>query len=159
MVSEINVWDLDGTLVDSSHRYRTRFDENGVEKIDLPFWRAHSTPDHIKRDKALPPALLYKKQLTRPSCYVIIATARVMGKADFNWVEQHLGSPNKIVYRQEGDTTRGGPLKAKALKRLQNLRQFRGARWIVHEDNRDYLDYLVQVLNAEGRYYPSNQGH
>ena len=40
MIKRFAIYDMDGTIVDSSHRYRTQITPQG-EKIDLQFWRDH----------------------------------------------------------------------------------------------------------------------
>ena len=42
------IWDLDGTLIDASHR--VRFDEKG--NFDLEYWVSHSVPSEIDADFA-----------------------------------------------------------------------------------------------------------
>ena len=37
-ITRVAIYDMDGTIVDSSHRYRTIIDENG-ERIDLDYLR------------------------------------------------------------------------------------------------------------------------
>ena len=52
MFKKIHVYDLDGVLVDTSHRYRT--DANG--KTDMLYWGANHTAEKIALDKILPMA-------------------------------------------------------------------------------------------------------
>ncbi len=65
------IFDLDGTVIDTSHRYR----DLPCGKIDLDFWFANSTPEMIAQDRLLPLAasmrLMYAAGHT-----VIICTAR-----------------------------------------------------------------------------------
>jgi len=37
-INRVAIYDMDGTIVDSSARYRTIIDNDG-ERIDLPFWQ------------------------------------------------------------------------------------------------------------------------
>ena len=39
-MKRIAIYDMDGTIVCSMHRYRTIVD-NGCERIDLDYWRAN----------------------------------------------------------------------------------------------------------------------
>lgn len=158
MYKRIRVYDMDGTVVDSSHRYRT-VTVNGVEKIDLPFWRNNSTPEKIMADSLLPLADQYKRDLADPETYVIVATARVMQDADFRFVREKLGQPNKIFYRKANDNSRGADLKARQLRGLFSLRQFaKITDRMFFEDNRDYLA-IAPSLGMVPVFVPSNQGH
>ena len=160
-IKYIHVYDLDGTIIDSSHRYRTIL-KNGKERIDLAHWRAHDIEEYIMRDKLLPLAEQYKQDIKNPEVYVIIATARACmpGDANYKYIEQHLGLPNKFIHRQGPEDTRGGAeLKIKGIRPLLNLKQFRSAVIKVWEDNKDYLSAMCDALNAQGYFVPSNQGH
>ena len=70
-IKKVSIYDMDGTIVCSLHRYRTIVDENG-ERIDLNYWRENQ--DLALNDSLLPLAEQYKKDLKDESCYVIIAT-------------------------------------------------------------------------------------
>ena len=69
MIEKICVYDLDGTLIDSTHRYKA---ENG--KIDLPHWREHDTAEFIKNDSLMKLAERAKSDIENPTRYVIFAT-------------------------------------------------------------------------------------
>lgn len=162
MIKQIKIYDMDGTIVDSSHRYRSRIDENGIERIDLDFWRKHDIPEFIAKDSLLPLAKEYKADLLDPETYVIIATARACtaGDANYQYIENVLGLPNKFVHRQGIDDKRGGAaLKIQAIKPLLNLKQFKNALVKVFEDNKAYLQDMCHALNATPIYCKSNQGH
>ena len=155
MKKRIAVFDCDGVLLDSSHRYRTG--ENG--RIDLDHWRAHSTALHIWQDTRLPMAAVYKRMLKNPNVYVILATARQANAHDIASITEKLGYPDKLVFRKAGDNQSGTTLKLSAIRPLLNLKQFKGAMVTVFEDNIDYLYGLVKGLNAQPVYVHSQQGH
>ena len=157
MFKEIHIYDLDGTLIDSTHRYRI---DPKTGKIDLAHWIENDVPEKIALDKLLPLAEQYKKQIADPSIYVCIATARVMKKADFDFLKTHLGLPNKIVHRKgRNDNRKGAALKIAGLHFLNNLSW---AKKIVtrffYEDNKDYLYPVAEALNAVPVYVESKQG-
>lgn len=65
------IFDLDGTVVDTSHRYR-----NGPDgHIDLEFWFANSTPEMIAKDKLLPLAVSWRA-LYKIGHKIVVCTAR-----------------------------------------------------------------------------------
>ena len=106
-MKRIAIYDMDGTIVCSLHRYRTVFDNNG-ERIDLGYWRANE--HRAMDDSLLPLAEQYKKDNADPDCIVIIATARILRDADLTFISTKLGDPDHIVSRAEGDVTSGGTL-------------------------------------------------
>ena len=147
------IYDMDGTIVCSLHRYRTI-----DEKIDLEFWRENEK--FAMGDSLLPLAEQYQADLIDPDCYVVIATARVLHNADNQFINEILGKPNAIISRKDGDSRSGGLLKILGLKQLFNLKQFRDIKDIVfYEDNTSYLKAVCDYFNIRGVYIPSKQGH
>ena len=156
MIKRLAIYDMDGTIVDSSHRYRTIM-RDGKECIDLEYWRANECRAYD--DQLLPLAEQYKKDLADPECYVIIATARVMGAADWAFVNDKLGMPDYFISRKAGDSQSGGTLKIKGLQRFFNLKNFRNAAAVFYEDNTSYLKAVCDKFGITGVYIPSVQGH
>lgn len=157
MIKQIHIFDADGTIINSIHRYRAI-----DNRIDLQYWREYDKPEFIKKDSLLPHSAQYEMSMQNPEVYVIIATARACHKNDENYefICRHLGFPDMFVHRQgEKDTRGGAQLKIQAIKPLLNLRQFKKA--VVHcwEDNRQYLDDMCKELGAIGHFVPSSQGH
>jgi len=160
MIKRIHVYDIDGVLLSSLHRFRVT-PETG--RIDLDYWRRHDkNPEMIIKDSELPHAAQYRADLDNPDVYVIIATAREIRKYDANYyVVKRLGRgkmPNKFVYRNPGDDTKGAILKIEGIRPLLNLKQFREAEVHIWEDNPDYLNAMVAALNATGHFIYSAQG-
>ena len=67
----IMIFDLDGTIVDTSHRYR----DLPCGKIDLDFWFANSTPEMIARDTLLPLANVWRRYYSEGHT-IVVCTAR-----------------------------------------------------------------------------------
>lgn len=155
-INRVSIYDMDGTIVDSSHRYRTIVDKNG-ERIDLPFWRENS---HLAMDDSLLPlASQYYRDLLDENCFVIIATARVMGEPDWQFVREVLGEPDYFISRKDGDTQSGTTLKINGLAKFFNLVTFKNAEFCFYEDNVSYLKAVCDRFNIRGVYVPSKQGH
>ena len=161
MIKRVKVFDCDGVLVSSLHRYATQVGEDGVERINLQYWRDNSTPEKIMQDELLPIAETYKQALSCPETFVIIATARQCQSADFDYINQILGKPDALIYRREGDTRSGGLLKVLGLKRFSNLCTFPDfTHWEFYEDNLSYLSTVCRAFHGmKGHYIPSQQGH
>ena len=152
MIKRVAIYDMDGTIVCSLHRYRAI-----DNKIDLAYWRdnEHKAYD----DSLLPLADQYKKDLQDESCYVIIATARILRDEDMRFIKDKLGMPNYIISRKEGDNISGGLLKIRGLQKFFNLRNFKNAVYTFYEDNAAYLKAVCDKFNITGVYIPSQQGH
>ena len=155
-ITKVSIYDMDGTIVCSLHRYRTIIDDNG-EKIDLGYWRENEY--RAMNDSLLPLAKQYKADLADLNCYVIIATARVLHAADSQFIREILGEPDYIISRAEGDVSSGGKLKISGLAKFFNLVTFRDAEFTFYEDNTSYLKAVCDRFNIRGVYVPSKQGH
>ena len=155
-ITRVAIYDMDGTIVDSSHRYRTIVDDTG-EKIDLEFWRENQY--NAMNDSLLPMAEQYRADLQDENCYVIIATARVMNAPDWQFVKEILGEPDYFISRNEGDSQSGKTLKINGLAKFFNLTNFKNADFVFYEDNVSYLKAVCDRFNIRGVYIPSVQGH
>lgn len=156
MIKRIHIWDFDGTLVDSSHRYRIK--DNG--KIDLEHWIANE--HKVFEDTVISHTADKFRQLRDSAAdYVIIATARIWCDLSQQFVKTHDLEPQAVYARRDRDDTRGGAaLKIQAVKRLMNLKQFAGVETIhVYEDNKAYLRDICQAFDGIAHFIPSNQGH
>lgn len=155
-ITKVSIYDMDGTIVDSTHRYRTIVDSNG-ERIDLDYWRENEY--RAMGDSLLPLAEQYKNDLRDENCYVIIATARVLRSADNEFITSVLGEPDYIISRNDGSNISGGLLKINGLAKFFNLITFKDAEFTFYEDNVDYLKAVCDRFNIRGVYVPSKQGH
>lgn len=155
-IKRVSIYDMDGTIVCSLHRYRTVMGDNG-EKIDLGYWRENEY--RAMDDSLLPLAEQYKADLKDENCFVIIATARVLRDADNAFIRDILGEPDYIISRVDGDTVSGGKLKIAGLAKFFNLKPFQDAEFTFYEDNVDYLKAVCDRFNIRGVYVPSKQGH
>ena len=156
MIKRMAIYDMDGTIVCSLHRYRTIIDDKG-ERIDLDYWRENEY--RAMEDSLLPLATQYRNDLFDSECYVVIATARVLNEPDMEFIKTVLGEPDYIVSRKQGDTQSGKTLKINGLAKFFNLQNFKQAEVTFYEDNVDYLKAVCDRFNIRGVYIPSKQGH
>lgn len=162
MIKSINIYDIDGVLVNSEHRYRTVIKPCGKIAIDLQYWRDNEHLVHL--DIPLPLMEKYKKDLNHKTKRVIIATAREAKQPDFDFV-QKIGNPHCFVYRKKGDREKGSILKVKGIMDyLQGIKLAKNHVIRVYEDNHEYLKGICDNLkdhgfNTVGYYIPSNQGY
>jgi beta-phosphoglucomutase-like phosphatase (HAD superfamily) len=155
-ITKVSIYDMDGTIVDSLHRYRTIIGDNG-ERIDLDYWRENEY--RALDDSLLPLAEQYKTDLKNDNCFVIIATARVLHSADNQFIAEILGEPDYIISRKDGDNVSGATLKIAGLAKFFNLLNFKDAEFTFYEDNITYLKAVCDRFDIRGVYVPSKQGH
>jgi len=154
-MKRIAIYDMDGTIVCSLHRYKTI-----DNKIDLQYWRDNEY--RAMDDSLLPLANQYKKDLADNDCFVIIATARILHEPDMLFINTVLGKPDYIISRKENDSRSGALLKVLGLNKLFSLKQFskiKSDMIIFYEDNISYLKAVCDRFNCAGVYIPSKQGH
>jgi hydroxymethylpyrimidine pyrophosphatase-like HAD family hydrolase len=155
-INRVAIYDMDGTIVDSSHRYRTITDDSGT-RIDLDHWRENEY--RAMDDGLLPMFEQYRIDLNDENCYVIIATAREMNAPDWQFVNEILGMPDYFISRPKGSNISGKLLKINGLAKFFNLVTFKNAEFVFYEDNIQYLKAVCDRFNIKGVYIPSVQGH
>jgi hypothetical protein len=105
------IFDLDGTVIDSSHRKATLPDGS----LDLAGWIANSTPEKIRRDSLLPLAEVMRQLF--PNCEeLLICTARVMGEADLEYLAENGLFFDGLLSRPLGNRLPDGTLKEMLLR-------------------------------------------
>tara|TARA_R110000737_G_scaffold75921_2_gene106155 strand:+ start:68 stop:556 length:489 start_codon:yes stop_codon:yes gene_type:complete len=132
------IWDLDGTVIDSSHRYSTL--ANG--DIDLPRWIADNTRENIQQDKLLPLAQLMRSNYQQGHI-VIICTARVLGVWDHVFLADHGIKAHFILSRALGDNRGDAEMKRAKLLALFSDLNVPFARWT---RNATFYDDNIGVL-------------
>ena len=130
MKKPIFIFDLDGTTIDSSHR----FTGTAEGKVDLAKWIEDSTRENIFKDTLLPLAK-FMKSLMKQNANVWICTARNMKQDDFDFLAHHGIKAKTILCRKDGDHRADAEMKIAKLKRLFNLKQFQNSEKIMFDDN------------------------
>jgi FMN phosphatase YigB (HAD superfamily) len=110
----INIFDLDCTLIDSSHR----INEQGDYKLglDLDYWIENSTYEMIMKDKLLPLMDLYR-EFEKTNFTNIAVTARDMNASDFEFLERN-GLHFHMVLHREDSKELDHVLKEKKIQEL-----------------------------------------
>lgn len=157
MIKQIHIYDMDGTIVCSKHRYRTRIAEDGSEKIDLQYWLENE--DKAMFDDLLPLAKQYQSDLLDPETMVVIATARHIKAPDLWFIRNILGMPDYLVCRETRADQRSGALLK--ILGIQTILSTFVKKPILRfwEDNREYLNQVCDAVGAEPYFVPSEQGH
>ena len=144
-MNRYKIWDLDGTVIDSSHRYSTL--ENG--DIDLPKWIADNTRENIERDSLLPLARLMKANWMQGNDIVIICTARVLGVWDHVFLADHGIKAHFILSRALGDNRGDAEMKRQKLLALFADLKIPFSRWTksawLYDDNQGVLNMAEKL--------------
>ncbi len=132
--AKIRIYDLDGTIIDSSHR--ARHDENG--KLDLDHWKENNTKEKIFQDELLP---MFWQLVAdyKNGDYIILCTAREMGKWDYEYLALMGIYYDKILSRPTGVMTADYKLKRKLLNPYFNLKPFQNIAKYFYDDNTSNL--------------------
>lgn len=163
LIKKCYIFDIDGVLLDSSHRYKLVLSKEGKARIDLEHWRANE--HRTIEDTPLPTADIYKKVLKQKNSFVIIATSRIMSAVDYQVIEEKLGKPHALISRltneqKGGDLKLNGVIRTLADLNLTNINTFH-----IFEDNATYLKHIADGIKQQynvqpfAHYIVSNQGH
>ena len=132
----IYIFDLDHTVIDSSHRQLTRADGS----LDLDHWIENCTREKIYQDKLLPLARLMRSAYSQGH-QVIVCTARVLSVWDLAFLADNNLRAHAILSRPMGCTDADAVLKENLL-----FDYFQGvplARWArqayFYDDNKNVL--------------------
>ena len=119
------IFDLDNTVIDSSHRQITR--PGG--SLDLDNWIENCTREKIYADRLLPLARIMRKLIADDNHQVAICTARVLSKHDYDFLVDRGLFPDYILARQAGDSSKDDKLKYRAIWNLLTSLKIPRARW------------------------------
>ena len=132
------IFDLDGTVIDSSHRQGDTLDD----------WRRMNTSDNIAKDSTLP-LFDQLRDAINDGQDVIICTSRVMGDDDFQWLADHGISGVTILCRDTNDNRHAGFFK---LSMLHDYAKSLGLAWgrftrncLMFDDDSGVQDTLKSV--------------
>jgi hypothetical protein len=127
-MKNIIIFDLDMTVVDSRHRTPNKPDGT----LDLQGYFNLRNRDSIMRDTLLP--LAKAMRALAKDNYIIIATARSVDEADYEFMKRNNLPYNKFFSREWGSMEKDASLKLRQIKKLLNLRQFHGKPCYMFDD-------------------------
>jgi len=145
------IFDLDHTVIDSTHRQLTKADGS----LDLAHWIENNTPQKIAADKLLPLADTMRERIAQGR-EVIICTARVMGEHDYQFLKDHGLFVPVILSRPMGDSSPDWMLKERLLRQYASDTGRSWARFclsaVMYDDNESVVKmaYLnnIDAYNA-----------
>ena len=136
------IFDLDHTVIDSSHRQLTLADGS----LDLAHWVENCTREKIFADSLLPLAT-EMRDLIAKNRSVIVCTARVMSEHDHDFLVSHGLAPDAILSRPLGDCTSDHLLKERLLREYCQTRKLSFARFcsrsVMFDDNQNVNAHLA----------------
>tara|TARA_R100000742_G_C4229730_1_gene51580 strand:+ start:128 stop:637 length:510 start_codon:yes stop_codon:yes gene_type:complete len=145
----IVIYDLDGTIIDSSHRIKLH--DNG--SLNLDHWKQNCTKEQIFKDSLLP---LYWQLVAdyKQGNYIVICTARELNKYDLEFIHSMGIYYDKIISRPAKCTTVDHVLKKQQLRYFWNLRPFKNVAKSFYDDNENNLKAIDSlgvgtVFNAD----------
>ena len=137
------IFDLDHTVIDSSHRQLTRADGS----LDLEHWIENCTREKIFGDSLLPLAKEMQTLIAKNRS-VIVCTARVLSVYDYEFLAAHGLDADVILSRPIGDRTSDHLLKEKLIREYCQERKTSFARFcrtsIMFDDNKNVNSHLAQ---------------
>ena len=133
------IFDLDHTVIDSSHRQITLADGS----LDLDNWIANCTQEKIMADKLLPLAQHWRR-LQAAGNEIVVCTARVMGVWDHVFLADHGLTADAILSRPLGCVDADADLKENLLREYA---QKTGRSWSRFSRNAAMYDDNMGVLN------------
>ena len=144
MKKQIFIFDLDDTVIDSSHRATLKSD---AIELDLDAWRRDSTRENIMKDSLLPLANFMRECIQAEHTFVWVCTARNMQQADHDFLAINGLTPNLVLSRQLDDDTADDILKRKMISKLLNLKPFRDCETIFFDDKPKNLQALENIID------------
>ena len=144
--TQIFIFDLDDTVIDSSHRATLKVD-NGSVVLDLDAWRKDSTYENIMKDSLLPLSNYMRECINADHTYVWVCTARNMQQADYDYLAKHELTPNLVLSRQLDDDREDHILKFKMINKLLQLKPFKDCETIFFDDKPKNLQALESIID------------
>ena len=133
------IFDLDATVIDSSHRQITKADGS----LDLDAWKANSTYDAVMRDSLLPLARHWKALQEKKNVFIAICTARVLANADMDYLKFKGLKADQIMSRAFFDHRPDHLMKrTKILAFMQKHKITNPSKITFYDDNQNVLGVL-----------------
>jgi len=135
----IAIFDLDGTVIDSSHRQLAKPDGS----LDLAHWVENSTREKVMQDSLLPFASEMRDAM-RNGQRVIVCTARVMSAADLEFMLHNSLYYHAMLSRPEGCKLGDADLKEFLLR---SYAQSIGMSFAQFANDSEMFDDNISVIN------------
>jgi hypothetical protein len=137
------IFDLDGTVIDSTHRQATKADGS----LDLEHWFENNTPEKILRDSLLPLAGSMRA-LASAGHKIVICTARAIQPADKLFLALNRLPYDALLHREIGNMESDASLKIRLLETYfiaQGFANAAQAKPICFDDNLKVIEGLTSI--------------
>ena len=137
------IFDLDGTVIDSTHRQATKADGS----LDLDHWFENNTAEKIMADSLLPLADSMRA-LAAAGHTIVICTARVVQPADKIFLAVNRLPYDALLHREIGNMESDASLKIRLLETYfiaQGFENAAQARPIMFDDNLKVIDAMGSI--------------
>lgn len=137
------IFDLDGTVIDSTHRQATKADGS----LDLDHWFENNTAEKILADSLLPLADSMRS-LAAAGHTIVICTARAIQDADKIFLAVNRLPYHTLLHREIGNMESDASLKIRLLETYfiaQGFDNAAQARPIMFDDNLKVIDAMVSI--------------
>lgn len=137
------IFDLDGTVIDSTHRQATLADGS----LDLAHWFEHNTPEKILNDSLLPLADTMRA-LAAIGHTIVVCTARAIQNADKAFLAINLLPYDALLHREAGNMEGDASLKIRLLETYfvgQGFKNAADAKAIMFDDNLKVIDAMTSI--------------
>jgi len=138
----IFIFDLDHTVIDSSHRQLTKADGS----LCLDSWRANCTREKIMADTLLPLADVMKRYYDEGHT-IVVCTARVCSEHDMDFLEKHGLRFHHFLSRASDDMRGDADYKSAKLAhwgRVQNLPVDWRKDAVMFDDNQAVIARMIK---------------
>jgi hypothetical protein len=137
------IFDLDGTVIDSTHRQATKADGS----LDLDHWFANNTADKIMADSLLPLADSMRAVMAAGH-KVVVCTARAIQPADKLFLAVNRLAYDALLHREIGNMESDSSLKIRLLETYFISEGFNcaaDAKAIMFDDNLKVIDAMLSI--------------
>ena len=137
------IFDLDGTVIDSTHRQATLADGS----LDLDHWFEHNTPEKIMRDSLLPLADSMRA-IMAAGHKIVVCTARAIQPADKLFLAVNRLAYDALLHREIGNMESDASLKIRLLETYFIAEGFNNAaeaKAIMFDDNLKVIDAMRSI--------------
>ena len=141
---KIAVFDLDGTLIDSSHRTPNKPDGT----LDLQGYYKNKTRENVFKDELLPLVDEIKEMYASGDWHIVICTAREMNLDDFDFLDYHGIKYDEIYERNDIRKKYHWALPDPQYKTKQ-LKKYKNTSYIFYDDAQPTIDLFNTYPNVD----------
>ena len=137
------IFDLDGTVIDSTHRQATKADGS----LDLDHWFENNTHEKIMADSLLPLAKSMRA-LMAAGHKIVICTARAVQNADKLFLAINRLPYHALLHREIGNMESDASLKIRLLEQYfigEGFACAADAKPLMFDDNLKVIDAMVSI--------------